>query len=69
MKWRDVNEKVPSHDGTVLAWDEVHGHQLASYSKVGKLWIPENRKIRKLDVTHWQPLPPAPVDESEVVPS
>lgn len=66
MKWRDVNEKLPTNNGVVLVWDDTHGHQLASYSKIGTMWIPENRKIRTLEPTHWQPLPTAPVDESEV---
>jgi hypothetical protein len=60
MTWRDAIEKQPGSTYTVLVWDEKHGHQLASYSKIGKMWIPENRKIKTLAPTHWQPLPSAP---------
>lgn len=60
MTWRDANEKQPGHTATVLVWDEKHGHQLAFFSKIGKQWICENRKIKKLEPTHWQPLPSAP---------
>ena len=69
MKWRDVNDKLPANDAVVMCWDEEHGHQLGCYSKIGKMWISENRKVRGLDPTHWQPLPPAPVvEEVEVQP-
>lgn len=63
MAWRDAKEKQPGGTYTVLVWDETHGHQLACYSKLGALWICENRRIKTLKPTHWQPLPPAPAKE------
>jgi len=69
MTWRDVNKKLPPANAVVLCWDENHGQQLGYYSKIGKMWISENGRIRNLDPTHWQPLPAAPaVEEVEVEP-
>ena len=60
MTWRNAAEQTPANDATMLVWDETKGHQLAFFSKVGKTWICENRKIKKIQPTHWQPLPAAP---------
>ena len=70
-EWISVKDRLPDHSCTVLAYHDYGGMQVLDYSMKHKLFNCHDwNKKAELDsikiesVTHWQPLPEPPKEES-----
>ncbi len=61
MEWYSVIEVLPEDMKEVLLFDEVAGRRIGYYHKDSNCFIRELDGLRLERVTHWMPLPDAPI--------
>ena len=57
-EWISIEDQAPPTTGDVLVWLKNGYATIGSYSLRGELFDQSGRK--KLDATHWMPLPSSP---------
>lgn len=65
-KWISVEERLPENSNSVLVCvNKLPQRYLCRYNSDAKRWLWDDALTYAQDVTHWQPLPPAPTKGGE----